>query len=285
MAEFNPVPRSRRAGRGRRRSLVSSIVNMLSAMFLIATLLVLLAAAAIYVAPNLLPANVATILGLSRSSMPEAAPTLMALAEVPTLTPTYTPEPVTAAPLLVATWTPVSAEPVAAPLQPTNTLRPPLTPSITPTFPPATPTRTPTPTPTETPTPGPSPTITQTRSPFPFTKSDHTPFYLQNFANQAGCNWMGIAGEVLDLNRNPAPSGQYRVHIWESGIDQRVPVGGAPAYGPSGWEQFLFDSPVVRDYSVQLETVNGTPVSQVYRVTSRASCNQNLIRLDFVRNH
>jgi hypothetical protein len=167
----------------------------------------------------------------------------------------------------------------------TNTRQPTPIPSITPTFPPSTPTRTPTATPTETPTPGPSPTATGTRSPFPFTRSDGSPFYLQNYANNAGCNWLGIAGEVLDLNRNPVPTGQYQVHVWGSGIDQRVPVGGAPAYSPSGYEQFVFDAPVVRDYNVQLETVSGTAVSEAYPVQTRASCNQNLLRFDFWQNH
>ena len=96
---------------------------------------------------------------------------------------------------------------------------------------------------------------------------------------------MGVAGEVLDLNRNPVPVGSYQVHVWGSGLDERVVVGGAPAYSPSGWEQFLFNSPVVRDYNVQLETPSGTAVSQVYSITTRASCSQNLVRLDFLQNH
>jgi hypothetical protein len=285
MAEFNPVPRARRAARGRRRSLLGSLVNILSAMLLVAAGLFLLVAAIVFMAPNLLPSEVASSLGISERTDGRATPTLMALAVVPSLTPTHTAQPVSSGSLLAPTWTPMSLQATAVPVPATSTLRPTLTPSITPTFPPSTATRTPTATATETATPGPSPTTTNTRSPFLFTKSDHSPFYLQNFANSAGCNWMGIAGEVLDMDRNPVASGRFRVHIWESGIDERVPVGGAPAYGPSGWEQFLFDSPVVRDYSVQLETTNGTAVSQVYRVTSRASCNQNLVRLDFVQNH
>ncbi|MCK5920901.1 MAG: hypothetical protein KAG66_08160, partial [Methylococcales bacterium] len=107
----------------------------------------------------------------------------------------------------------------------------------------------------------------------------------QNFANNAGCDWMGMAGEVLDLNGNPVPNGSYRIHVWGSGIDNRVTVGSAPDYSPSGWEQFLFSSPVVRNYDIQLETINGTAVSQVHNVTSRASCNQNLVRFDFTQNH
>jgi hypothetical protein len=118
----------------------------------------------------------------------------------------------------------------------------------------------------------------------PFVKTESSPFYLQNFANNAGCDWMGIAGEVLDLDRNPVVAGSYRVHIWGSGIDERLTVGTAPAYSPSGWEQFLFDSPVVRDYEIQLETSSGTAVSPIYAVRTRASCNENLVRFDFIQN-
>lgn len=96
---------------------------------------------------------------------------------------------------------------------------------------------------------------------------------------------MGVAGEVLDLNRNPVPVGSYVVHVWGSGLDERVVVGGAPAYSPSGWEQFLFNSPVQREYNVQLETPSGTAVSQVHTINTRGSCSENLVRLDFLQNH
>ncbi len=193
---------------------------------------------------------------------------------------------------------------------PTNTRRPTDIPTITSTFPPATPSRTstapptitptitstPTSTPTFTPQPTSSPTRvipptsvipaapTNTRSPFPFTKSVDSPIYLRNFANDAGCNWMGLAGEVYDREGNPAAVDAYQVHVWESGINNRVPVGGATAYGSAGWEQFLFDSPVARNYNVQLETTNGTPVSQVYQIASSANCDGNLIYIIFEQN-
>lgn len=211
-------------------------------------------------------------------------PTLMSTAEaLPTMTATPLPTNTTES-FLPPTNTPSALEQTATPA-PINTLRPTLTPSITPTFPPPTPTRTPTPTPTNTPTPGPSPTVTSTRSPFPFTKDLVSPQYLQNYANAAGCNWMGIAGEVFDIEGNPVPAGAYVVHIWDAGIDARVGVGNAPAYGPSGYEQFLFDAPRVQENNVQLETSSGTAVSQVYRIQTRASCNQNLIYIVFVQNH
>ncbi len=210
----------------------------------------------------------------------EGMPTLAAVAVIPSPTVTLTPS-------IEPTWTPRPSGPTATPI-PAYTLSPSKTPTPIPTFPSKTPTPTYTPTPTNTPTitpTGPTPTPSPTRSQFPFTKSNNSPFYLQNWANNAGCSWMGVAGEVLDLNRNPVATGQYRVHVWGSGIDERPLVGGAPDYGPSGWEQFLLNKTEVREYNVQLETVNGTAVSQVYRVQTRASCSQNLLQIDFVQNH
>lgn len=253
-------------------------ISFLTVLFLFGACAVLALLVLVFVAPNNF---FASVLG----SQGEPTPTLLAAAVAPP-TFTATPIPTETADIgqLPPTHTPVPQQNTATPV-PINTLRPTLTPSITPTFPPPTPTKTPTPTPTDTPTPGPSPTATSTLSPFPFTKDTVSPQYLQNFANTAGCNWMGIAGEVFDLQGNPVPNGEYRVHVWESGVDQRVAVGDAPRYGPSGYEQFLFDAPRVQDQNIQLETTNGTAVSQVYRVQTRASCNQNLLYFVFVQNH
>ncbi len=225
------------------------------------------------------------------SEASEPTPTLASVALLPTFPPTAS---ATARPTETPTETPTGNIPATnTPLPrmntptpvPINTLQPTLTLSPSATLPPATPTKTPTPTPTDTATPGPSPTVTTTRSPFPFTKDQASPQYLQNYANNAGCDWMGIAGIVLDLNGNPVPNGEYRVHVWDSGIDERVVVGSAPAYGPSGYEQFLYNQPRFQEHNVQLETISGTAVSQVYRIQTRTSCNQNLIRFDFIQNH
>jgi len=237
--------------------------------------------AVIFLVPGVVDNPFTVIFEADRAAAEIAPPTLAIAAALPTVTPTPTEGP------LQPTWTPLAAPPTATSL-PGNTRLPTSTPSPVPTLPSRTPTPTHTPTPSNTPTPtptGPTPTPSSTRSAFPFTKTDNSPFYLQNYANTAGCNWLGVAGEVLDLNRNPVSPGSYVVHVWGSDIDERLLVGSAPAYSPSGWEQFLFDSPVIRDYNVQLETPNGTAVSQIYRVQTRSSCNENLLRLDFIQNH
>jgi hypothetical protein len=279
MSERTNRRRRKRGGCG------ATILNLIATMIAVTAVLLLCGLGLLLAAPNALANTpLASLAALTGGEMSEAElPTPLAVAEVPTATPTNTPS------LLQPTWTPrtVVVEDTATP-RPTDTPGLPSTPTATPFLPTRTPTptatNTPTPTPTDTPE-GPTPTSSPTRSQFRFTRSDISPIYVENFANQAGCQWMGIAGEVLDLNRNPVPTGMFRVHVWGSGIDERPLVGGAPSYSPSGWEQFLHNEPVIRDYNVQLETVNGTAVSQVYTVRTRAACNQNLVLFHFVQNH
>lgn len=268
--------------RRRRRSggFFRALGNVVTTLLFIVIFLVIVGFAFLYFAPVNLSTTLANF-GIVSAEPTVAVPTLISVAEVPSTTPTLTPQP------LAATFTPVTIPPTMTPTT-TVTRRATATPTITPIFPSRTPTGTPTATATITPTAtplGPTSTPSPTKSAFPFTRSDISPFYLQNYANTAGCDWMGMAGEVLDLSRNPVPTGSYVVHVWGSGIDERIVVGTAPNYSPSGWEQFLFSSPQIRDYNVQLETPSGTAVSQIYSVQSRASCNQNLIRFDFVQNH
>ena len=224
----------------------------------------------------------------SNSLLSETLPTVVPTADVPTALPTPTPTATPDGSVLLSTWTPIPIPPTGTP-RPTNTKAPTRTPSPIPTFPSKTPTPTRTPTPTWTPTPtptGPTPTPAPTRSAFPFTKSDISPFYLQNFSNNAGCSWSGVAGSVFGLDGNPTQIGRYRVHVWGDGLgDKYVTAGSFPIYSDSGWELFLFDSPTVQELNIQLESENGTAVSQLYRIQTRNSCDQNLLRIDFVQNH
>lgn len=259
---------------------MNRLANMLTVLILFLAGLTAVVIGITFFAPNLVPNNPLVPL-LNPTPLPtDPPPTLLSLAVVPTATETPTPE-------LQPTWTTIPDLPTAT-QPPTNTPRPTSTPTAIPTFPTRQPSPTITDTPTNTPTStplGPTATPTPTRASAPFTRSDVSPFYLQNQANSAGCDWMGVAGEVLNIDRNPVPVGSYRVHVWGNGLDERVVVGGAPAYSPAGWEQFLFNAPTVRTYNLQLETPSGTPVSEIYTFTTRASCEENLIRFDFVQNY
>jgi hypothetical protein len=122
-------------------------------------------------------------------------------------------------------------------------------------------------------------------SPLPlpqFVKSSDSPYYVQYYSGSGGCDWMGVAGEVLHRDGQPVAPDSYLVRITGGGIDAFVPVGSEPAYGPSGWQQFLFDSPVVRSYEIRLWRVDGAAASPLYSFESRAACDQNLVRFDFV---
>ncbi len=251
------------------------IFNLLTLLVLLLTALAVAGFVVVFLMPALLPADLRAEQGqlLSTAAPPPTRTSPATAQEVADVPPTWTPE---------------------ASAQPTNTATPrgtathTLTPSLTPTWRPTnTPTSTPTPTqtPTETPTPGPSPTASSTRSAYPFTMDKNSPIFTANYANNAGCNWLGVAGQVFDLEGNPVPAGAYMIWVTESGINYQTFTGGAPAYGPSGWEVFLNDRPRVATHRVQLFTPSGTPVSQVIEFSTWASCSQNLVLINFVQNH
>jgi len=123
-----------------------------------------------------------------------------------------------------------------------------------------------------------------TRSAYPFTM-DNCPIYTRNYANNAGCNWLGTAGQVFDLEGSPVPAGAYMIWVTESGVNCQTFTGSAPAYGPSGWEVVLNDQPRVATHYIQLFSPSGTPVSEVYEFSTYSSCNANLVLINFVQNH
>ena len=259
---------------------IDRLANILTTALLIVAVAVAAAFAAFLIWPDMFPSLNGNDLPVV-NNLPQI-PTSAAVVQVPTVTntpippvqPTNTPPatatfaPPTATPTKQATFTPTPAPE----LEGVELIPPTLTP-------------TPTSTPTFTPTPrGPTPTPTNTPSAFIFTKTSDSPIYLRNYANSAGCQWSGIAGEVLDVSGNPVATGLYRVHIWDGGVDVRLDTSSKRDYGPSGWEQFIFNKPVERSFNIQLETVSGTPVSEVYRVQSVDDCNRNLLYFIFIQN-
>ncbi|MBN2002285.1 MAG: hypothetical protein JXA21_02915 [Anaerolineae bacterium] len=165
------------------------------------------------------------------------------------------------------------------------TWTPTATPTITPTPPPSfTPTITPTPTPRPpTNTPSPTPTITPrvTRSAYPFTYelTYEPPYY--------GCNWLGVAGTIQDLDGNSLK--EYPVHVWGGGIDQVVNSGTKQMYGDAGWEQFFLGQPTEMKgvFRVQLHSPYGThpPVSEEIVLNYEGFCSGALARIVFTKNH
>ncbi len=228
--------------------------NIIAAVSLLATVCVLLGTLIIFVNPQS---------GLN----PFPAPTMPALLQLPTATPT--PQN-----LLPPTWTPTPTG------LPTNTPTP--RPTATPITPTASPTRftLPTWTPSPTPTATPRPT---------FVLSDGSPAWVQSdTVNPArGCNWMGVAGQVLDT----AGEAVNGITVLLGGTYEGKPIqitavtAAGTAYGDGGYEITLADDPNATKGTlyVQLFASDGAPLSSQYTFRTYDSCEKNLVLINFTQ--
>ncbi len=176
------------------------------------------------------------------------------------------------------TWTPTHTA------TPTDTPVPTETPTVTPT---TTDTPTPTFTPTATRKPAPPPTATHTHTPtpsptpWPYVQHGYT-YMLPNDKNEAGCDWLGVGGQVYDAQGIPFPG--VSIRCWSGGFEGPSVSGGHPEYGPAGWEVYLYDQPRDATWNCQVME-GGTGVSPVvtFTTTTNNGCNLNSVRIDFKR--
>lgn len=255
MEEQSFVPKSPLGGGG--------LFNILTAVFLVLSCVSLLCVSAVFANPGVIPSAL----------QPQSVPAT--ITRLPTPTPTNT----SLYPTFPPTWTPTT--PTATSTREVIDTR---TPTATETgFKSRTPTRTPTKTRTLTPV-GPTATKTPTRSTFQYTLQPGSPTYLANFANTAGCNWMGVAGQVFDLNNKQVIG--LLVHLEGGGVVVESVTGSKPAYGAGGYELPFNDHPVQTTgvYRIQLRNA-GSPLSDTYVINTFADCSKNLILVNFVQNH
>ena len=191
-----------------------------------------------------------------------------------TLPPTLAFPTVTSTPrsVLPATWTPQPTN------EPTTTFTP--RPSSTPI-----PTETPFSlfTATNTPEVSPTPVLGM-----PYDVAPGSPVAISSatFHPEAGCSWMGVAGQVLDLSGAPVSTG---VVIQLSGVyggqfvEKTSLTGIAPQYGPAGYEFFLGDTPTASNETlwVQLLDQSGAPLSSKIYFQTYEDCERNLVFLNF----
>ena len=175
---------------------------------------------------------------------------------------------------------------------PTNTLKMTLEPSWTPTI--GVPTQTFTPRPTNTPLvtatpfdlpPSSTPTVGATLTPggFAFELNDGSPSWISSasFHPDLGCDWTGVAGQVLGINGEPVRS-QF-IHMGGSVEGQLINLltitGSAPSYGLAGYEFTIANRLVATNDTlwIQLEDVQGLPMSDRIYFDTIADCNQNLV--------
>lgn len=197
---------------------------------------------------------------------PFPPPTLPALAEFPT--PTPTPQNV-----LPPTWTPA---PTTAP---SDTPEPSATPL---------PTETPTQEPTieqATPTEGTPPSTAESAG-MPYEIQQGDPSYIKNIGHpDLGCNWMGVAGQATGLNGAPVVG----LFVQLGGTFQGQPLerlsmtGTATQYGSGGYEFTLGDKPVASTdtFWVQLFDQGMLPLSDKIPFDTVDDCEKNLVLVNF----
>ncbi len=250
------------------------LLNALTVLLLAGTLAVGGTAALLVVIPEAAPPPLRRLAQIWQRLNPTAAPPSTAVVQSPAET---VPPAIVIGPARTRTPAPLFT-PTAVPL-----------PSLTHT--PASPstqrTRAPTPTLTLTPTPtGPTPTASLTPVPPPFALQEGHPAYTRYTANESGCEWLGVAGQALDLAGQPIIG--LTVILEGSAPEPRTAVtGSALAYGPGGYEFTLDNRPkdTAGVFRIQLATVSLAPLSEPIPFDTVADCDRNLVLIDFVQTH
>jgi len=161
-------------------------------------------------------------------------------------------------------------------------------PTITPTPGPPTATETPIPpTPTATVTDTPEPTLTpKPYYPYPFMlQSNPASMEASAFNPNHDCDWMGVAGRVVDLKNSPATG--IPVHLVGSldgkYVDLTSITGTAKSYGESGYEFTLTNYPIASKGSLwlRLEDQAGLQLSEKVVFDTYTDCQNNLVVINF----
>ncbi len=183
---------------------------------------------------------------------------------------------------------PQSPSPTAAPALATETeaaflILPTATPTEMPAQTPAT--ETPLPTATLPPTSTPAPTLAPTPT-FAYDIQLGSPRTMPDLKSaERGCQWMGVAGQVFDADGQPVEG----VVVVVKGDLAGNPFNGlglaglARDYGPGGYEIMLAERPIASSGSLiaQVFTPEWEPISPPYSLSTFASCEENLIVLNF----
>lgn len=118
----------------------------------------------------------------------------------------------------------------------------------------------------------------------PYDLQSVEPLYTTNFVHpEAGCNWMGVAGQIFGENLEPKDG---LVVVVEGAVNNSMVEvlgysGLAQSYGPGGYELFLSEVNSPGIFWVQLFDVQGNPLSGIYSFQMNGTCEQNLAVINF----
>jgi hypothetical protein len=114
----------------------------------------------------------------------------------------------------------------------------------------------------------------------PFAIASDGVLYISN-QNGRECNWASIAGSVTNSSNDPLPG--FGIRVAGQGVSATVYSGTNSTFGAGGYELNLGSAPIVSNYTVQLVTTGGAPLSPDVAITTRDECNQNVVVVNFVQ--
>lgn len=134
-----------------------------------------------------------------------------------------------------------------------------------------------------------TPTPVITEEPYRFTIQAGTPAETVNFIYpEAGCNWLGVGGQVFNKERSPVNDMIVEVSGDLAGESLVIlsMTGETPQLGPGGFVIQLADKPIASQGTLwlQLYDLEGTPLANKYSFNTYdgdLACENNLIIVNF----
>jgi hypothetical protein len=121
----------------------------------------------------------------------------------------------------------------------------------------------------------------------PYQLQPGSPAWLPNFLHpEAGCNWMGVAGQAFDQAGNPITALVVEI----GGMLEGAPVqslsltGVAVALGPGGYEIALGDEAIETNSAlwIQLKGLSGIALTDPVYFPTFSNCDRNLVLINFI---
>jgi hypothetical protein len=121
----------------------------------------------------------------------------------------------------------------------------------------------------------------------PFALQIGSPARIQNYIRvDDGCNWMGVGGQVFNLDGDPIL--ELTIHLVGeleglTPFDLFALTGSSTELGPGGFLFEISDHPITSQENmwIQLDDGAGKPLSEAIYLDTSESCTENLILVNF----
>jgi hypothetical protein len=114
------------------------------------------------------------------------------------------------------------------------------------------------------------------------------PKVIPNFAHpDSGCNWMGVGGQVFDIDGNPVENVIIKLTgTLDNNVIEMIALSGGAIYlGPGGYEFKLADQPVKSRETLWLILFDerGKEISEPITFSTSEMCDQNFLLINFIQ--